>query len=453
MEANSGLYEYRTKQEIDSIYNWAYSELKNIETFGGFYNIIIKLTDFEGSLHNDTYFPQETIDEILKERSFFPYPSTLVDEKLIVDVKDFIIPFASEILEINDKEVEDIISNIGMYYHTDGYNETGRRDGINSNFSLYYRFKYGKSAYYKIKYLTHGSKQEKITFVRAINIRKYRERQKSRHLNTLKRKFKETDYVFKGIDGSTALLRINTFSFDGNEGNEKAKFKSFMDTIFLKMENDNTQNLIVDLRANGGGNDPNDMVTVSFLSDKNKREVDRAWVSFTKNVPYWKYVVLDIPFYLKPIAKIKLRNRMKIELPIIKNGRRYYDNEKVYEPEENRFQGNIYLLVGPSVASAASLSASLISNNDNVTVIGEETSGGYYMHNGVFPIEYKLPKTEIKTKFSIVNLTQDVDKDESQPIGRGLMPDIEVKQSIEDYVNGIDTVLEFTKALISQNHD
>ncbi len=29
LEANSGLYKYRTKQEIDSIYSWAKKEIKN----------------------------------------------------------------------------------------------------------------------------------------------------------------------------------------------------------------------------------------------------------------------------------------------------------------------------------------------------------------------------------------------------------------------------------------
>ena len=58
LEANSGLFKYRTKQQIDSIYNWAKKEIKKSSSYREFYNIISQLTDFEGSLHNDTYLPQ-----------------------------------------------------------------------------------------------------------------------------------------------------------------------------------------------------------------------------------------------------------------------------------------------------------------------------------------------------------------------------------------------------------
>lgn len=33
LEANSGLYKYRTKQQIDSIYNWAEKEIKKSSSY------------------------------------------------------------------------------------------------------------------------------------------------------------------------------------------------------------------------------------------------------------------------------------------------------------------------------------------------------------------------------------------------------------------------------------
>ncbi len=51
VQANSGLYKYRTKEQIDSIYNWAENEIKKSRSYLDFYNIICQLTDFEGSAH------------------------------------------------------------------------------------------------------------------------------------------------------------------------------------------------------------------------------------------------------------------------------------------------------------------------------------------------------------------------------------------------------------------
>ena len=56
-KANSGLYIYRTKAEIDSIYNWALTETKDALPLTDFYKILLVVTDFEGSNHNGTDLP------------------------------------------------------------------------------------------------------------------------------------------------------------------------------------------------------------------------------------------------------------------------------------------------------------------------------------------------------------------------------------------------------------
>src|SRR5690606_29928415 len=59
LKANSGLYKYRTEKETDSIYTWAEAQVERSASYRDFYNIIVKLTDFEGSLHNDTALPEK----------------------------------------------------------------------------------------------------------------------------------------------------------------------------------------------------------------------------------------------------------------------------------------------------------------------------------------------------------------------------------------------------------
>ena len=67
LKANSGLYKYRTKEQIDSIYYWAEKEIEKSTTYIDFYNIICRLTDFEGSLHNDTGLPKKYSESLRKK--------------------------------------------------------------------------------------------------------------------------------------------------------------------------------------------------------------------------------------------------------------------------------------------------------------------------------------------------------------------------------------------------
>ena len=122
----------------------------------------------------------------------------------------------------------------------------------------------------------------------------------------------------------------------------------------------------------------------------------------------------------------------------------------IRQPNENAFHGNIYLLIGPRVASAGSLFAALVAGNANTTSIGEETMGGYYGHNGHTNFSYVLPKSKIMIDFSIDNMEQDVPKKSNQFYNRGVIPDYEIPQTFEDFINNKDTQMEFVLKLIEK---
>ena len=125
-------------------------------------------------------------------------------------------------------------------------------------------------------------------------------------------------------------------------------------------------------------------------------------------------------------------------------------DQKIREPNENAFTGTIYLLISPQVASAGSLFAAMVAGNKNTIVIGEETLGGYYGHNGHTELGYILPKSKIETFFSVVNLEQDVPKKANQRYNRGVVPDFNIPQTFEDYLNQKDTQMEFAIKLIEK---
>src|SRR5690606_29503107 len=85
-KANSGLYKYRTKKEIDSMYVWAAKEIEEIDKYREFYMVICKLTDFEGSRHNSTVLSEKHKNSLKAERKgYFPYAIKWIDGKWLLN--------------------------------------------------------------------------------------------------------------------------------------------------------------------------------------------------------------------------------------------------------------------------------------------------------------------------------------------------------------------------------
>ena len=460
LKANSGLYKYRTKKQIDSIYNWANKEIKRSSTYRDFYNIICRLTDFEGSSHNDTDFPKKYWKNLRKEsHGYFPYPIKWVEGKWRINFEGSEVPLGSEVISINKVPLSKIVENLYKYYTTDGVNITGKRIGIRTHFSRYYRWHYGLTDSFKITFIEPTSNQIHSKTLKSVSSSEYYKNYNLRYSKPFDQKkytkLKENQkYYYEQIDTITGILTINTFSM-GNETSAKHKtYLAFLDSVFSKIKVKNLKNLIVDVRRNGGGTDPNDLVTYSYLTNRSFSENKQAWISF-KKIPYLKYVYSKVPRFLRPLGVGKYNRAFQKDFPKEKNGK-YYQNatsadHKIRMPRPNAFNGKVYLLISPRVASAGSLFAAMIAGNENTIVIGEETLGGYYGHNGHTPLGYILPKSKIETFFSVVNLEQDVPKKENQKYNRGIIPDYNVTQTYEDYLNQKDTQIDFVFDLIKKN--
>jgi len=457
---NSGLYKYRTTQEVDSIYNWADNQINKSYTYRDFYNIICQLTDFEGSLHNDTGLPEKVNKSLKDEQTgYFPYPIKLVDKNWIVNFDKGKVPLGSKIISINNVEIENIIQNLYKYYTTDGINKTGKQIGLNYSFSKYYRLYYGLKNIFIVKYRLHNSNETKTITLKSIGNKSYFTNVKNRYSKPFDevnyKGWKDNEkYSYKLINKFTGILTINNFGMGDEKDNRHLKYLSFLDSTFTSIRNNNIKNLIVDVRYNGGGTDPNDLVTYSYLANRNFSENSQAWITFHK-IPFLRYVESKIPKILRPLGVRKYNKWFQKEFYIKKDSSFYQGplskDHKIREPNKNAFTGKTYLLISPRVASAGSLFASMVAGNENSTVIGEETMGGYYGHNGHTPMTFILPKSRLEITFSIVNLKQDVPNKYNQIYNRGIIPDFEVSQCFEDFLENRDSQMNYVLKLIKKN--
>lgn len=456
-KANSGLYKYQTKKQTDSIYFWAFSQLNEPKSLLDFYKIILKITDFEGSLHNDTTLPEEFLNKYTSGKNFFPYPIKLINNKILINFENSEIPLGAQIYSINGIAIDQILHSFYKYYTTDGFNISGKSIGINASFAKYFEMEYGPKDQFLVEYSLPNQTQKLSKNIASVSNEIRKENFKKRHslpLDSLQYGKIKNKYSFKVISQNTALLSIHTFAI-GNHAKDKEHivYKKYLDSCFLLLsKHPEVKNLIVDIRNNGGGTDPNDIMTFSYLTQKAYRENSSAYINFQK-IPLPNYFVYE---ETEPQKQLEERNDfeadIKEEFPKLKN-KIYPQDQKfnqLLQPDKNNFKGQIYLLISPRIASAGSLFASLVAGNTNAITIGEETMGGYYGHNGHTPVEYELPNTKIKTQFSIVNLEQDVPKKTNQIFGRGIIPDREVSQTFEDFMQNKDTQFDYTLKLIEQ---
>lgn len=457
-KANSGLYQYRSKKQIDSIYNTTIKSIKKPMSVIGFYKIMLHLADYEGSAHNYTIPDLDLMNFLNRQKSFFPYPLMYINGQIIFDGQSSDIPPGSRIRSINGVSDAQLMRSFYKYYTADGYNTTQKLSAsVNKSFGINYLLEYGINNEFIIEYSGPKSESLQKKVLPAVTLKQRETNLKNRFsvpVTDLIDYKKQAPYSFRMLNPATGLLNIRWFGMA--YGSDDPKFETyvqFLDSVFKGLDKNKVSNLIIDVRNNPGGSDPTFEQPVMYLTDKSFKENEKATIIFDpKLLPFENYFWgVSTSQRMDSISKKMGKEYLKDVYPIFKNNISVQNPKynPVYHPKSPAFKGNVYLLINENVASAASHFASLVKGYvQNVTIVGVETVGGYYRHNGHSPLVYELPNSKIKTQFSIVNLVQDAPKKDNQPEGHGIMPDYEVWPSLDDFLQHKDTQMEFTLKLI-----
>jgi hypothetical protein len=175
----------------------------------------------------------------------------------------------------------------------------------------------------------------------------------------------EQQFRFELLDDQAALLTINEFYWS-----DKPKFYQFTRTAFERMRDAGTRTLIIDIRANGGGDDD-------------------VW--YEGIMPY--------------IANKPYRNGSTYVLKIIegraKEGQKVGDvvhgaQDTVYQPQLDnplRFKGKVHVLISPRTYSSAVLFSTAVQDNGFGTLVGIGGGARSRQSGGIQFI--KLPHTQM----------------------------------------------------------
>jgi Peptidase family S41 len=293
-QANSGLYIYKTKKEVDSMYNWAYGQVAKPLDILAFYRIIAVLTDFEGSCHNWTGLPYDVSYYLQRKKGYFPFSLKYIEGKIFVDNFNKKIPFGSRVITINGKADSVICKALYKYRTTDGYNVSVKNpSNVNFGFGKRYQIEFGVNDNYEIMYTLPNSSEQLSQTVKSVSSdeweKNYLQRNSAKFDSMLDYEVQQK-YSFKTLNDSTSLLNLRIFTVgdDINNPNYRA-FSAFLDSIFKEMKtNKQIKNLVIDIRSNPGGNGGALMKAFTYITDSKFRENTLAYINF-KNIPLPKY--------------------------------------------------------------------------------------------------------------------------------------------------------------------
>jgi len=368
-----------------------------------------------------------------EENKLIPFDIKLISDRIIVISnysENVEINKGDEILEINGHSSTTILNELKKYIPSDGFNETAINREIESEFSFYYNLLINdSSSNFNIKLFSYSLKKNYSSTVSGFNKGKFIEKkQKQAQTNT-----KEKNLSLRiNKDSSYALMRCKTF-YQIRLKHNGENYKSFLKKSMREIKRNNIQNLIIDIRGNGGGNSEYVHKTLKSFATEPFRQYEKMEVTNDKGFDFLEYT-----------NKRRIYNLVYRHFSKEQNGTyiwKYFRGlKKTHYPSKKAYKGNVYLLCDGATFSAATTLAALAHYHKRATIIGEETGGNYYVINASDFIEVTLPNTKIILRIPVVKITKAVS---GFPfIGRGVIPDYPVNYIIQDIMNNEDPVLK-----------
>jgi hypothetical protein len=357
--------------------------------------------------------------------------------------KDSLIKRGTLLTAINGVRSPELLQKMFQYLPLDGYSDNVNYVRISNNFPYYYRNLFGNYKNYQVGYIDSAG-LERIAILpiytpaadSAAKKRKIAHLDKQTHKE--RRKEKRESYRSLTIDtiGQTATLYLHTFSNGGGR-----HLRTFLKRSFRKMADLPIKNLIIDLRSNGGGDVSMYIKLTKYIRNTPFKVADTCYAIAKNLSPYTSFIKHG---FFNNIGLLFITKKHQ-------DGNYHfgYWERHFYHPKtSDHFDGNVYVLASGPTFSASTLFCNAVKGQGNVTIVGEETGGGWHGNSGILIPDITLPNTKLRVRLPLFKLVQynHVPKD-----GRGISPDIFVPPTVDGVRKNIDRKLEIVKEIIRQS--
>lgn len=420
-KSHANLYLYTSKERLDIVLDSMYQNITQPMTALEFYAYITPLVAIIKDGHNYVHPSDALMEYYNKHELFFPFHVTYLDKKLLIDMNlsaDSTIAAGSEILNINGVSSEKIWNELIRRQPRDGNNETYPTWILNNWFREYYSYVFGHPTIFDLEIKTSQNNSYKVNVaarnkdtIYSIRKTKYPER-------TFANDYEKPIEWKQLSTNKTAILAIKTFS-----GKVKKKyhqpFKKTLKQAFNEFKNNQTENIILDLRDNQGGSQMYGIALVSYFLDQP--------FQFSNEI-----------YGVKKGLASDEKDRLKQKSSHL---------TKLHKPKKQHFTGNVYVLINGGSFSASAMVSTCLQVNKRAVFIGEETGGNSTVLTGTFMAKTKttLPNTQIicdKPDYKIIY------KDILLNDGHGVYPEYRVQPTIQDIIDNKDVALNYALEMI-----
>lgn len=452
VENHGHLYEHITEKELNKAFDDASEAIEKDMQYNEFCELVGNIVSKIGDGHTSVSIPDWYRGEINESGTYIPLSIKKIDGKYVSDFVYNEIPLGSEIVSVNDVAIAEVIEKLQAV----AGNETDAEDGLSDYviemlFPQIYAAFYPGQVEHKIDFI--GLDKQEQTVQLTSEVASLDELMTYKYSNYLKGQYASPREALKAEfleDKNTAILRIYTFA-----SNDSDYFVSYVDRFFKEVAQRGCENIIFDVRGNLGGDSELMNHVLSYVFQESKYSVKKIEMQVLPELNELNMTGGQESIeYLHEMVDAAMDDTKTFEEKREEGAYREADGTFVFledpvEPaEENLFTGQIYALSDNGSFSCGTIFPQMIQGLENGTLVGIAPSGNYYDTTAGMMPTWTLPNTKTGVSIPLTQLTMEEKAIEGIGDRDGVKPDVELKLSLEDFLNKEDTQLNYVLDLI-----
>jgi len=446
--SHPSIYWYTTKDSMDYYFGQGFQSLQDSLTEVQFRDVlayvISKLdcghTSVKGSKAFNRYI--DTASSLA-----FPFALKFWSDTMVISAnlrrRDLLLQRGTIVTSINGYTTKALTDTLFNYITTDGYSMNGKYQSLSTGFAFanLYKNVIGLTDSFDIHYIDSLG-VESQTYVKPYDFRADTMNKKTLShgppaKGSGKKKEKPTFYLSSvnlQLDTvmKTGFMTVATFDRSNH-------LRKFFKNSFRVLQENHIKNLIIDVRSNGGGDAGLSTLLTRYIADHKFKLADSLY-TIKPPAEYRKYIQNGFWYGLLVSAVTKKDKDGKLHF-------RYFEKHYYSPKEKYHYDGQVFILIGGNSFSATTLFAGDLKGQKNVTLVGEETGGGYYGNTAWIIPDVTLPNTGLR--FRLPRFRMVVSRDRIKN-GRGILPDVWALPTSEAIRDGIDFKAMKVRELISQ---
>ncbi len=438
---HTGMYWYTPKDSIDIAFqNVKYNISQDMNVLE-FHKLIAPLVALSREDHTNITLPHELIEWMNTEVRFFPFVIKFLDEKMYIikngSADTELDLDGKEIVEINGQSPKELVRQLGSMFASDGYIQAVKYHDLSEfSFSRYYYYYNGEIPNFQLQ-LAHSDETIEVS---ALSIQEINKNLREKYQASSGGNQTYEALEFKILQKNIAYLGIHDFADDEIRKNSKYKtLKNFLQQSFQTITDKGIEIVVVDVSENGGGTEGNEGLLYSYFGE-NYQKYNHVKAKTQKAI---LDNGVDKPIKLKTYGFIeRLFTTKKMSDGSRERTQTFGKGLMAYQKEpKNKYTGKVYVIISPMTYSGGSEFSSMMRTQNLATLVGEETGGGYRGNTSGYSRTLTLPHSKIEVDIPALQFNMNVEP--QKELGRGVLPDINIVPTIEEYQNGINAPLEY----------